>query len=218
MARGHWPMVAQILTRMQLQPGMRVLDVGCGNGYAVRAMAERIGLQGEAVGVDVSPVMIAQAQEDVRNPANVQFQVSAADALPFADECFDRVLSVEAIYYLPDPQQALKEWVRVLKPGGSLWVMADFYRENPYSASWADLIDLPMRYYGERQYREMLEKAGLTAVSSERLLNPMPLDLDFITSFQPGWGYETVDDVRRFRTEVGSLLVCGKKSALDIEA
>jgi SAM-dependent methyltransferase len=217
MARGHWPVVAQILTRMALKSGMRCLDVGCGNGYAVRAMAERVGPEGLAVGVDVSPEMIRSAEGRAENPSNVRFQLSSADRLPFEDEAFDRLLSVEVLYYLPDPVAALKEWNRVLKPGGSLWIMSDFYLENPYSACWDDLIDLPMHYLSEARYRELLEKAGLTAVFSDRVLNPMPLDLDDIARFKPGWGYETINDVRRFRTEIGSLLVSGKKSSLDIE-
>lgn len=217
MARGHWPMVAQMLTRMELKPGMQCLDVGCGNGYAVRAMAERVAPGGQVTGVDVSPEMIRHAQEDSDLAGNMRFRVSSADALPFADETFDRVLSVEVIYYLPDPVAALKEWSRVLKPGGSLWIMSDFYVENPYSATWDELIDIPMHYYSESRYRETLEKAGFTAVFSDRLLNPMPLDMDYIARFKPGWGYETLNDVRRFRTEIGSLLVSGKKSSLDIE-
>jgi ubiquinone/menaquinone biosynthesis C-methylase UbiE len=217
MARGHWPMVAQILTRMALKPGLRCLDVGCGNGYAVRAMAERVGLDGLAVGVDVSPEMIRRALDFPDTPPNARFQPAPADRLPFEDESFDRLLSVEVLYYLPDPLAALKEWSRVLKPGGSLWVMSDFYQENPYSACWDDLIDLPMQYLPEARYRELLEKAGFTAVFSDRLFNPTPLNLDEITGFKPGWGYETINDVRRFRTEIGSLLVSGKKSSLDIE-
>ncbi len=217
MARGHWPMTAQILTRMKLQPGLRCLDVGCGNGYAVRAMAERVGVSGVAEGVDVSTRMIEEAKHRPDNPTNVQYQVAPAHQLPFADETFDRILSVEAIYYLPDPLAALKEWHRVLKSGGSVWVMSDFYAENPYSACWDALIDLPMAYLSEKQYRALLERAGFTSVFAERLLNPTPLDEEFIASFKPGWGYDTVNDVRRFRTEIGSLLVCGKKSSLDID-
>ena len=210
-------MAAQILTRMALQPGMRCLDVGCGNGYAVRAMAERVGPDGSATGVDVSPAMIQQAVAYEENPLNATYQVAPAERLPFADDTFDRLLSVEALYYLPDPLIALREWSRVLKPGGSIWIMSDFYTENPYSACWDDLIDLPMHYLSEARYRELLAKAGFTAIFSDRLFNPMPLDMDFITQFKPGWGYQDINDVRRFRTEIGSLLVSGKKSSLDIE-
>jgi ubiquinone/menaquinone biosynthesis C-methylase UbiE len=75
MAKGHWPMVSQIIDRMNLQPGLQCLDVGCGNGYAVRAIAQRVFPGGQAVGVDVSPGMIQQAQQHPDNPPQVRFEV-----------------------------------------------------------------------------------------------------------------------------------------------
>ena len=216
MAKGHWPMVTQILDRMDLQPGVEVLDIGCGNGYAVRAISQRVFPGGQAEGVDVSPEMIEQAQHHPDNPPQVRFVVSPADVLPFESEQWDRVLSVEALYYMPDPLAALKEWHRVLRPGGSVWVMVDYYRENPYCRTWADLIDLPMKLYSIREYRELLERAGFTAVSSFRLFNPAPLDDEYQRNFKPGWGYNRLEDVVDFRTKVGSLLLSGKKSSLDI--
>ncbi len=216
MAKGHWPMVTQIIDRMGLQPGMTCLDVGCGNGYAVRAMVQRVSPGGRAEGVDVSPAMIDQATRHPDNPPQVRFAVSAADALPFEADHWDRVLSVEALYYLPDPLAALKEWHRVLRPGGSVWVMVDYFAENPYCHIWNELIDLPMHLYSARDYRTLFERAGFTAVTSARLFNPAPLDSEYIAQFKPGWGYNQIEDVVDFRTRIGSLLLCGKKSSLDI--
>lgn len=216
MAKGHWPMVSQILERMHLASGLQCLDVGCGNGYAVRAMRQRVQPGGQVLGVDVAPAMIEQAKAHPENPPNVDFQVSAADRLPLGDEAIDRILSVEAIYYMPNPLAALKEWYRVLKPAGSVWIMVDFYHENVYSHVWGDLVGLPMHLKSERQYRELLALAGFTEVISKRLFNPEPLDEAYKANFKPGWGYNTLDDVVDFRTRVGSLLLSGKKSALDI--
>lgn len=216
MAKGHWPMVSQILDRMELQPGMACVDVGCGNGYAVRAMAERVGETGSVLGVDVAPAMIERATAHPENPRTVRFQVSAADHLPVAEDSMDRILSVEAIYYLPDSLAALKEWYRILKPGGSVWIMVDYYHENKYSHVWGELVGLPMQLQSERQYRELLALAGFTGVFSKRLFNALPLSETEQANFKPGWGYESLDDVMDFRTQVGSLLVSGKKSALDI--
>lgn len=216
MAQGHWPMVSQIIERMGLKPGLQCLDVGCGNGYAVRAMAQRVFPGGKAEGVDVSPAMIVEAKKHPDNPAQVQFTVSPADQLPFEGDAWDRLLSVEAIYYMPNPLAALKEWYRVLRPGGSVWIMVDYYKENPYCHPWGDLVGLPMKLYSEREARELLEYAGFTAVSSSRLHNMAPLDAEYVENFKPGWGYNKVEDVTDFRTKVGSLLLTGKKSSLDI--
>lgn len=217
MAQGHWPMVSQIIEQMALKPGMTCLDVGCGNGYAVRAMASRVAPGGQALGFDVSPGMVEAARNQPDNPPTVCFDEAPAETLPMAGESTDRILAVEMIYYLPDPLAALKEWYRVLKPGGSVWVMADYYRENPYSAAWGDLIEIPMKYRSEREYRGLLEEAGFTAVFSERLYNRNPIAPEEAERFKPGWGYESLDDVKRFRTEIGSLLVSGKKSSPDID-
>jgi ubiquinone/menaquinone biosynthesis C-methylase UbiE len=195
---------------------LQCLDVGCGNGYAVRAMAQRVSPGGKAVGVDVAPRMVEQARIHPENSANVEYVASAAEILPFEAESFDRLLSVEAIYYMPDPLAAIKEWYRVLKPAGSVWIMVDYFKENPYCHTWGDLIEIPMQLYTERKYRELLELAGFTAVYSKRLFNTAPLDAEYKANFKPGWGYNNLDDVTDFRTRIGSLLLSGKKSSLDI--
>jgi ubiquinone/menaquinone biosynthesis C-methylase UbiE len=117
---------------------------------------------------------------------------------------------------MSNPLAALKEWYRVLRPSGSVWIMVDFFRENPYCHTWSKLIDLPMQLYSMREYRELLERAGFTAVTSTQLFNTAPLDEEYKANFKPGWGYERLEDVVDFRTRVGSLLLTGKKSSLDI--
>jgi SAM-dependent methyltransferase len=216
MAEGHWPMVSQILPKMDLRPGLHCLDVGCGNGYATRALAGSLEPGGWALGIDVAPKMVEEARKHPENPGNVRFEVAAAAALPVASDSIDRLLSVETLYYFSDPLAALKEWNRALRSGGSVWIMVDYYRENPYSHTWPDLIDVPMRLYSEKEYRQLLEKAGFTAVVSERLHNGEPLSPEEQKRFQPGWGYRGVEEMLRFRNDIGSLLVCGKKSSLDI--
>ncbi len=217
MAEGHWPMVSQIIQKMDLKPGLRCLDVGCGNGYAVRAMAERVATTGTVLGIDVAPKMIEEARNHAfETTTEVRYEVAPAEAIPLADESIDRLISVEALYYLADPLAALREWNRVMHSGGSVWIMVDFYKENPYSHSWPDLIDIPMKLYSEKEYRILLEKAGFTAVVSERLHPMEPLNPDYVSNFQPGWGYRGVQDVENFRADIGSLLICGKKSSLDI--
>ncbi len=211
MARGHWPMVSQILGRMQLAPGQTCLDVGCGNGYAVREMARRVAPQGRAFGVDVAPRMIEQACQNPQNPVNSQFQVSQAECLPFADESMDCLLSVEALYYMPDPRMALDEFYRVARPGATVWLMVDFYQENPYSHCWADLVEIPMHLYAQQEYMALLRQAGFQSVQADRLLNPTPLTPEEQANFKPGWGYERWQDVVDFRTQIGSLLVWGQK-------
>lgn len=211
LAREHWPMTSQIIERMELQPGMRCLDVGCGNGYAVRAMSTRVAPDGHATGVDMSANMLSCAGKHPDNPSNADFQVSMAESLPFEENALDRLLSVEAIYYMPEPLTALKEWRRVLKPGGSVWVMVDYYRENPFCQCWGDLLGIPMKFYAQAEYEALLREAGFRDVISDRLFNTAPLTDAEKAEFKPGWGFDSLEDVIDFRTRKGSLLLSGKK-------
>lgn len=208
MARGHWPFSSQILEKMALKPGDLFLDIGCGNGYAVRWAAEHVGPSGKATGVDLSPEMIALCQQQALHPVE-QYQVANVEALPFDENTFDRILSVESIYYYPDIPKALAEVYRVLKPGGQYSAMVDFYRENPNSEIWQELMGVPMTYLSETDYQTLFEAAGFSTVRTERLYSQHPVDLE---TFQPGWGYQTPEDVLTFRRNIGSLAIWGQKS------
>ncbi|MGH7846975.1 MAG: methyltransferase domain-containing protein, partial [Candidatus Binatia bacterium] len=105
-----------------VHPGHRLLDIGCGVGDEVRAMARLAADRGNAVGLDNSRVMIAEAtrrSEGSGLPA--QFLVGDAEHLEFASESFDGCRSERTFMYL-DAGKALDEMIRVTKPGGSLVV------------------------------------------------------------------------------------------------
>ena len=123
---------------LDIQLGAYVLDVGCGVGDEVRAMARRVGETGGAVGVDHSAVMIAKAQtrsEGLGLP--VAFHVGDAASLDFPDNVFDGARADRVLIHLNDPQRALMEMVRVLKPGARIVV---------FDPEWETLVvDLPDR-------------------------------------------------------------------------
>lgn len=97
----------------------RVLEVGCGTGGVTRALAgwESVG---EAVGVDPSPQFVARARELAAEIDNVSFTEGDGRALPFDDESFDAVVFHTTLCHIPEPELALAEATRVLRPGGSL--------------------------------------------------------------------------------------------------
>jgi ubiquinone/menaquinone biosynthesis C-methylase UbiE len=107
-----------------VQPGQRVLDVGCGTGYFARLLAQAVGNDGLVVGVDASPEMISYASHRAGRTRNCQFQVGTAESLGFPADHFDVVVSSLFIHHLPEDLQvtALREMGRVLRPGGTLLV------------------------------------------------------------------------------------------------
>jgi ubiquinone/menaquinone biosynthesis C-methylase UbiE len=105
--------------RSYLQPGMRLLDCGCGPGSITLGLAGLVA-PGKVVGVDISSAMIEQAKTAAATAgaANVRFEVADAYALPFAAGDFDVVFSHALLEHLPRPLDALAEMHRVLRPGG----------------------------------------------------------------------------------------------------
>ena len=105
------------------QPGERILDVGCGPGYYVAELAERVGAGGSVVGVDSSAPMLTVAARRCEGLPNAELHEGAATALPVEDESCDAVISVQVLEYVADVEAALGEIKRVLRPGGRvvLW-------------------------------------------------------------------------------------------------
>jgi arsenite methyltransferase len=117
--------------------GDRVLDVGCGPGFFVSELLDRVGPEGAVVGVDGSPEMLAAAARRCEGHANVAFHEADATALPVADGAFDRVLCVQVLEYVAEPDAALAELRRALRPGGRLvvwdidWATVSWHSNDP---------------------------------------------------------------------------------------
>ena len=102
--------------------GDRVLDLGCGPGFYVAELLERVGPSGHVAGVDTSGPMLELAAARIGTRDNVELAAAPATALPFADDSFDGAISVQVLEYVDDVDQALAELHRVLRPGGRVVV------------------------------------------------------------------------------------------------
>ncbi|HEX8120442.1 MAG TPA: methyltransferase domain-containing protein [Solirubrobacteraceae bacterium] len=105
-----------------VQPGERVLDVGCGPGFYVAELLEDAGAEGSAVGVDPSAAMLGLAAKRCAHLSNASFAEGGATALPVADESFDAAVGVQVLEYVDDVPAALAELRRALRPGGRVVV------------------------------------------------------------------------------------------------
>jgi SAM-dependent methyltransferase len=112
--------IARLL--LALSPGDGVLDVACGPGNFTRDFARSVGPDGLAVGIDVSPTMLARAVSDTRASGldNVAYIRGNAQELPFVDKAFDAVCCFAAFHLFADPMRALDRMTDVLTPGGRI--------------------------------------------------------------------------------------------------
>ncbi len=115
---------AVIVQHLDLQPGMAVLDVGCGPGRVTIPIAEQVGQQGEVVAMDIQAGMLHRAEEKARaaNLTNIRFLQAAAGEGKLGRNHFDRSLLVTVLGEIPDREAALREIFDALKPGGILSV------------------------------------------------------------------------------------------------
>ena len=134
------PWVRRLVDVAMLQPDEHVLDVACGTGFVARLAAQRVGVKGRIVGIDLNPGMIEAARK-TDAPTAIDWRIGDAAALPFEDGGFDAVLCQQGLQFLPDRIQALREMRRVLRLGGRLaftvWSAID---DTPYQAALADAL------------------------------------------------------------------------------
>src|SRR5215470_15034134 len=189
---------------MNLRPGERVLDLGCGSGWATRLLARLVGDGpegfGQVVGLDVSDEMVRVAREQSRDFENILYVWGSAQQIPWEENFFDKVLSVESFYYYPDQDRALKELFRVMAPKGRLLILINLYKDNPYSLQWVDKLRVPVQVRSEAEYLDLLKNHAFDDVAARRIPDPSPTPRDY-----SGQSFNSVEDLREFK-RIGALL------------
>jgi arsenite methyltransferase len=110
------------LQRLNLRPGERVIDIGCGPGFLCKSMTGAIGPTCRVVGIDISRDLIDFAIKDLSVEA-IEYRAGNAMALPFDAGQFDVAVSTQVLEYVVDADVALREIARVLRPGGRAFIV-----------------------------------------------------------------------------------------------
>ena len=158
------------------QYNLKICDCGIGTAAFSLAFAQTIDPTTHITGVDISPQMLKIAHQKL-SQTNVSHQIYQRDvrSLPFADECFDGVISAHVLEHLPNPEQGLKEIVRVLRPGAPLIIAVTQPKFIGRLIQW----HWGNSCFSQKELSELMYKAGLINLQ----FFPFPLGLSRLTSF-----------------------------------
>jgi ubiquinone/menaquinone biosynthesis C-methylase UbiE len=202
----HSDITDQTIALMQIKPTDRILDLGCGTGWASRRLA-RIAAAGEVTGIDVADEMLRRAEQASQGIRNVRYLWGSAENIPAADNSFDKVLSVESFYYYADQGKALDELRRVMAPGSRLFILINLYKDNHYSLRWVTELKVPVQALSEAEYIELLKKHGFDKVEAHRIPDRSPTP----ETYSGKW-FKNAEELRDFK-RIGALLLIAEKRA-----
>ena len=212
MEQHHLDITMKTLRLMDLRPGERILDLGCGSGWASRLLARLVGDGpegfGQVVGLDISDEMVRLARASSKDFENILYVQGSASKIPWEENFFDKVLSVESFYYYPDQDRALLELFRVLAPKGRLFILINLYKDNPYSLQWVDKLKVPVHVRSAAEYAELLKAHAFEKIEWKQIPDDTPTPDDYKTK-----SFNSLDDLRAFK-KTGALLLMASKPDL----
>jgi len=158
-------MRTEAISMLDVDPDDRVLDVGCGTGFATEGLLEEVDT---VHGLDQSVHQMERAFGKFGKHGAVRFVRGDAERLPFATDSFDVVWSSGSIEYWPNPVNALREFHRITKPGGQVLVVGPNYPKSTVMQKVADAI---MLFYDAEEADRMFARAGFEDVT-HRVMGP----------------------------------------------
>lgn len=167
MNQSHASITGWALDFFKFEEGDRVLDIGCGGGAALHRMAQQI-RSGHLTGVDYSEVSVRESMKTNEKEildGKMDILQASVEKLPFAEESFDKILTVESFYFWPDPAQNLKEVRRVLKRGGVFLLASEIYQKEGLTPEVLENIREYQLYTPTKEeYEKLFTQAGFSSV------------------------------------------------------
>ena len=167
MNESHGPVTEWALSFMDPTGATQLLDIGCGGGATIGRLA-RLAPEAKITGVDYSPVSVQESRtfnEELIAQGRAEVLEASVEELPFDDDTFDRITTVESFYFWPDPQENLKEVRRILKPGGRFFLIADIYGKAGLDQAVLENIELYDLFNpSKEEFLILFRNAGFVAV------------------------------------------------------
>lgn len=155
------------LKHIQIEKHFTILDVGCGGGRTVQKLAA-MATEGMVYGIDYSEGSVAASRgknaQSIK-AGRVEIRKTSVSQLPFPDGKFDLVIAVETRYYWPNLAKDTQEILRVLRPGGTLIIIAESYKHGKYD-QLQQLVMKPLKttHLSLDEYRELFSAAGFSDI------------------------------------------------------
>lgn len=163
----HYDVTTWALSFFSFNENDNVLDIGCGGGRTLNRMAENI-TSGHLTGVDYSRTSVEMSKDmnsDLINSGKMDIIEASVESLPFDDDSFDKIITVESFYFWPDPVENLKEVLRVLKPSSKFLLVADIYDRDDLSDKQKDNIKKYNLFNPSlEKFSTLLKSAGFSKV------------------------------------------------------
>lgn len=172
-----------------LQPGEVVLDLGAGGGFDVFIAGQKVGASGRAIGVDMTPEMLAKARKNIAayrertGLDNVEFRLGEIEHLPVGDACVDVVISNCVLNLSPDKPQVWREIARVLKPGGRVAV-SDLALLQPLPAEILAMVEALIGCVAGAVLMSETDRMARAAGLEQIVLNPKSAYIDGMVDWQ----------------------------------
>jgi len=152
MEKEHSKNVLKFLTSISFSKPFTFLDVGCGNGWVVRKIAQLDNCK-KAIGIDKSKKMVLKAKLEKKSP-NESYVISDIISWKYRGK-FDYIFSMESLYYSSPMESALKKIYRLLKPRGQFFCGTDFYKDNRATTQWSKIMKLQLDLRSKSQWKKM---------------------------------------------------------------
>lgn len=163
---------------LEMKEDTRLLDIGCGNGWALKLTAGKNNDRGIYYGIDLSEKMIEKARENFEARENFHFLKANSESIPLEDNFFDYIICTNSFHHYLHPEKALQEMFRLLRPGGKTFIL-----DPTADGGMMKMIDkflkltdrAHVKTYSTREFEKMMSNAGLVYLENQIVMGPVKI-------------------------------------------